>query len=188
MAPWLGFRPEPIASNRFGSEIAPRAISARNLGYQTRRTDMTKEKAKGLVQKVDKREKRDGSGSFWIATIGGVEFMFFEPKIQEFLDQEIEIEYYVSSGGKFIGNFPGSAKPSSGGGFRKGSPEDLKFRKIDAKIRVKTMCLAYGKDLALAYIQKEDVPPEKAWTIIEFFSNNMLRTVERNIKELEDIK
>lgn len=150
---------------------------------------MTKEKAKGVVQKIDKREKKDGSGSYWIVTIGGVEFMFFDAKIADKLDEEVEIEYFVSSQGRFIGNFPGSERPQ-GGGFRKGSPEDLKFRKIDAKIRTKTMCLAYAKDIAIAYIRRnsEDVTPEKAWTIIEYLSNHMLRTVERNIKELEDIK
>jgi len=148
---------------------------------------MVKEKAKGVVTKVDKKTKKDGSGSFYIVTIGGVEMLFFDSKIEGMIDQEVEVEYSISSNGKFIGSFSGASRPSGGGAppRRGSSPEELKLKAIDMKLRTKTMIFSYAKDIATSIHGHDPVQKDVFWITMDYFITRMLEKCANNIKELE---
>ena len=143
------------------------------------------EKAKGTVTNIEKKTSAAGKDYFF-ATIGGVKFLFFDTKIADCQGKEIEIEYTTKTdekGTTFFGNFPGQAKTASP--IKRGlSPEELKFKAIDAKLRTKTMCFSYGKDAA-NHLCSEGTPKEEYWATMEYLITNMLKMVSGNIKELE---
>jgi hypothetical protein len=144
------------------------------------------EKAKGIVTHVEKKTSAAGKDYFF-ATIGQVKFLFFDKKIEESLNKEIEIEYTTKvddKGTTFIGNFPGQAKSSSPAPRKGSSPEELKQKAIQTKISAKTMIFSYAKDAA-NHLHPEGTPKEKYWETMEFLINNMLAKVANNIKELE---
>ena len=144
------------------------------------------EKAKGIVSKIDKKTSAAGKDYFF-AHIGGVKFLFFDKKIEDFLDKEIEIEYTIKEDDKgttFFGNFPGQAK-TGGGAPRKGtSPEELKQKAIDMKLRTKTMCFSYAKDAA-NHLHPQGATKEEYWATMEYLIQKMLEKCAGNIKELE---
>ncbi len=144
------------------------------------------EKAKGLVTSIEKKTSAAGKDYFF-ATIGGVKFLFFDKKIEECKDKEIEIEYTTKQDDKgttFFGNFPGQAKSSGGGAPRaRTSPEELKQKAIDMKLRTKTMCIAYAKDGA-NHLHPQGASKEEYWATMDFLINKMLEKCAGNIKEL----
>lgn len=146
------------------------------------------EKAKGMVTAVEKKTSAAGKDYFF-ATIGGVKFLFFDSKIQEKLNQEIEIEYTTKvddKGTTFFGNFPGEAKPQGGSPRKGSSPAELKQKAIDMKLRTKTMIFSYAKDLVLAnHHTQSQVDPEAICKEMDIYINHMLKLVANNIKELE---
>jgi len=142
------------------------------------------ENAKGIVTKIDKKTSAAGKDYFF-ATIGGVKFLFFDKKIEDFLDKEIEIEYTEkmdAKGTTFFGNFPGAAK--TGGTPKRGSsPEELKQKAIDMKLRTKTMCYSYAKDAA-SHLHPQGTSKEEYWATMDFLIQKMLEKCAGNIKEL----
>jgi hypothetical protein len=143
------------------------------------------EKAKGVVTAVEKKTSAAGKDYFF-ATIGQVKFLFFDSKIQEKLNQEIEIEYTTKvddKGTTFFGNFPGQAKTSSPAPRKVSSPEELKQKAIDMKLRTKTMCMSYAKDGAI-HLTHDTVTMEEYWRIQEYLFNKQLEKFSNNIKEL----
>lgn len=147
------------------------------------------EKANGIVTKIEKKTSQAGKDYFF-ATIGGVRFLFFDKKIEECQDKEIEIEYTEKTNEKgttFIGNFPGATKTGSGALKRGLSPEELHFKKIDAKLRTKTMVMSYAKDLWIANHKQNEMgtEPEASCKEMDVYIKYMLGLVAGNIKELE---
>lgn len=148
------------------------------------------EKAKGVCTKIEKKTSAAGKDYFF-ATIGGVKMLFFDKKIEEYLNKEIEVEYTIKTdekGTTFFGNFPGQAKSGGGAPKRGVSPEELHFKKIDAKIRTKTMIFSYAKDLVIANGfsgDKAAIPPDAICKEMDVYINFMLGKVANNIKELE---
>ena len=143
------------------------------------------EKAKGIVEKIEKKESKAGKDYFF-ATIGGVKFLFFDKKIEDMLDKEIEIEYTEKTDDKgttFFGNFPGQAKTGGAPMKRGASPEELKQKAIDMKLRTKTMCFSYGKDAA-SHLHPQGTPKEEYWATMDFLITKMLEKCAGNIKEL----
>jgi hypothetical protein len=143
------------------------------------------EKAKGVVTHVEKKTSAAGKDYFF-ATIGQVKFLFFDSKIQEKLNQEIEIEYTTKvddKGTTFFGNFPGQAKTSSPAPRKGSSPEELKQKAIDMKLRTKTMCFSYGKDAA-NHLHPQGTTKEEYWATMDFLITRMLEKCAGNIKEL----
>jgi hypothetical protein len=146
------------------------------------------EKAKGVVTAVDEKISAKNK-PYWFATIGGVKMLFFDARIKDCLNKEIEVEYDAKvddKGTTFIASFPGTAK--SGGGMKRGpSPEELKFKAIDAKLRTKTMIFSYAKDLVIANHAKDtDYTPAKTCEELDVYINHLLNKVANNIKELEE--
>ena len=146
------------------------------------------EKAKGVVSKIDKRTSKAGK-DYYFATIGGVDFLFFDSKILDYLDKEIEIEYTQKTDDKgttFFGNFPGQAKTGGGAPKRGSSPEELKQKAIDMKLRTKTMIFSYAKDLVIENKASSGVrrDPTEITAEMDVYIQYMLKLVANNIKEL----
>lgn len=147
------------------------------------------EKAKGLVTAVEEKMSAKNKPYFF-ATIGGVRMLFFDAKIKDCLNTEIEVEYTVKTDDKgttFMGSFPGAAKSSGGAPPKRWtSPEELKFKAIDAKLRTKTMIFSYAKDLTIANFEKDSVRSSDAiCKEMDVYITFMLNKVANNIKELE---
>ena len=147
------------------------------------------EKAKGIVTKIEKKTTAAGK-ELTFATIGGVRFMFWDKKIADYQDKEVEIEYTTETneyGTTFKGNFPGQAKTGGAPMKRGASPEELKQKAIDMKLRTKTMCFSYGKDLVIAFNRPEALPrtPEEIIKEMDVYIKYMLGLVAGNIRELE---
>ena len=149
------------------------------------------EKAKGIVTKIEKFTSKAGK-DYYFATIGGVRMLFFDSKIADYQDKEIEVEYTEKTDDKgttFMGNFPGQAKTGGAPMKRGSSPEELKQKAIDMKLRTKTMIFSYAKDLVIAF--KHGPTGDKAMTAEEItkemdvYIQHMLKLVAGNIKELE---
>ena len=147
------------------------------------------EKAKGIVEKIDKKTSAAGKDYFF-ATIGGVKFLFFDKKIEDTLNTEIEIEYTTKTDDKgttFFGNFPGQAKTGGAPVKRGASPEELKQKAIDMKLRTKTMVMSYAKDLVIANRLGPEVISVTADDIckeMDVYIQYMLKLVAGNIREL----
>ena len=147
------------------------------------------EKAKGVVTSVKKFTSKKGN-DYWRAIIGEVEFLFFDSKIADCEGQEIEIEYTIKTddrGTTYSGNFPGSGRPTGGGFQKKGtSPEELKQKSIDMKLRTKTMIFSYAKDLVISnHGDSGSRIPESVTAEMDVYIQHMLKLVAGNIKELE---
>lgn len=146
-----------------------------------------KEKAKGVCTAIEKKTSAAGK-DYYFATIGGVKMLFFDSKIMEFKDKEIEVEYTVKTdekGTTFFGTFPGQSKSSSAAPRRGTAPEELKQKAIDMKLRTKTMIFSYAKDMVIS--GRAGKPFTAAEVIPEFmeYIKTMLTDVANNIKELE---
>jgi hypothetical protein len=147
------------------------------------------EKAKGIVTEIVTKTAKSGK-DYWFVTIGGVKMLFFDSKITEFLDKEIEVEYDIKTDDKgttFMGRIPGSSKPSGGAPPKRGtSPEELKQKAIDMKLRTKTMIFAYAKDIVIAnHAQRQlGYDPEALVKEMDVYIKYMLGLVNNNIKEL----
>jgi len=149
------------------------------------------EKAKGIVTKIEKFTSKAGK-DYYFATIGGVRMLFFDSKIADYQDKEIEVEYTEKTDDKgttFMGNFPGQAKTGGAPMKRGSSPEELKQKAIDMKLRTKTMIFSYAKDLTIA----NQPPggnghpprlPEEACKEMDVYIQHMLKLVAGNIREL----
>lgn len=146
------------------------------------------EKAKGIVTSVEKKVSAAGKDYFF-AIIGGVKFLFFDKKIEECKDKEIEVEYTIKTDDKgttFFGNFPGQAKSGGGAPRRGSSPEELRQKAIDMKLRTKTMIFSYAKDLVIARKAGLDALNAEGICIeLDIYIKHMLNLVAGNIKELE---
>jgi len=149
------------------------------------------EKAKGIVTQITEKTSAAGK-NYYFATIGGVKFLFFDSKIKDYLDKEVEIEYTEKNDDKgttFFGNFPGAARSGGGGAPKRGSsPEELKQKAIDMKLRTKTMIFSYAKDLVIANRLGPEVISVTADDIckeMDVYIQYMLKLVSNNIKELE---
>jgi hypothetical protein len=146
------------------------------------------EKAKGIVTEIVTKTAKSGK-DYWFVTIGGVKMLFFDSKITEFLDKEIEVEYDIKTDDKgttFMGRIPGSSKPSGGAPPKRGtSPEELKQKAIDMKLRTKTMVFSYGKDAA-SHLHPQGTPKEEYWATMDFLITKMLEKCAGNIAELKD--
>uniref|UniRef100_A0A6M3J0N8 Uncharacterized protein n=1 Tax=viral metagenome TaxID=1070528 RepID=A0A6M3J0N8_9ZZZZ len=149
------------------------------------------EKAKGIVTLIEKKTSAAGK-EYFFATIGGVRMLFFDKKIEDCIDKEIEVEYTEKKDEKgitYFGNFPGQAKTGGAPMKRGSSPEELKQKAIDMKLRTKTMIFSYAKDLVIAF--KHGPTGDKAMTAEEItkemdvYITFMLNKVANNIKELE---
>jgi hypothetical protein len=146
------------------------------------------EKAKGVVTKIVPKESKAGK-KYWFVTIGDVEFLFFDAKIVDFDQKEIEVEYTIKNdekGTTFFGNFPGVQRTAGGGTppKRGASPEELKQKAIDMKLRTKTMCYSYAKDAA-NHLHPQVASKEEYWATMDFLIQKMLEKVAGNIKELD---
>ena len=147
------------------------------------------EKAKGLVESVEKKASAAGK-EYFFAVIGGVRMLFFDSKIQDMLNKEIEVEYETKTdekGTTFFGRFPGSAPKTGGAPKRGSSPEELKQKAIDMKLRTKTMVMSYAKDLWIANHKQNEMgcDPKEICAEMDIYINHMLGKVAGNIKELE---
>ena len=143
------------------------------------------EKAKGIVTKIEKFTSKAGK-DYYFATIGGVRMLFFDSKIADYQDKEIEVEYTEKTDDKgttFMGNFPGQAKTGGAPMKRGSSPEELKQKAIDMKLRTKTMCFSYGKDAA-NHLHPQGASKEEYWVTMDFLITKMLEKCAGNIKEL----
>jgi hypothetical protein len=152
------------------------------------------EKAKGIVTEIVTKTAKSGK-DYWFVTIGGVKMLFFDSKITEFLDKEIEVEYDIKTDDKgttFMGRIPGSSKPSGGAPPKRGtSPEELKQKAIDMKLRTKSFILSYAKDLVVARrkevgISADGNTPEDIVKEMDVYIKYMLGLVAGNIAELKD--
>ena len=145
------------------------------------------EKAKGIVTQIEKKTSQAGKDYFFV-TIGGIRFLFFDKKIEDCLDKEIEVEYTTKTDDKgttFFGNFPGAAKTGGGSPMKRGSsPEELKQKAIDMKLRTKTMCFSYAKDAA-NHLHPQGMTKEEYWATMDFLIGKMLEKCAGNIRELE---
>jgi hypothetical protein len=148
------------------------------------------EKAKGVVTKIVPKESKAGK-KYWFVTIGGVEFLFFDAKIVDFDQKEIEVEYTIKTdekGTTFFGNFPGVQRTAGGGAppKRGTSPEELKQKAIDMKLRTKTMVMSYAKDLVISRNGGAlTLNPDEVVKEMDVYIQYMLNKVAGNIKELD---
>jgi hypothetical protein len=140
------------------------------------------EKAKGEVTEIKEIPKKDGSGSFYAIKIGGVEMLFFDSKIKDYLHKEVEVEYYLKND-KYFGSFPGAK--SGGAPLKRGtSPEELKLKAIDIKVRTKAMLMSYAKDSAMHCLPAGTKEETFGKTMIYFF-NEMVEKFKNNMEELK---
>jgi hypothetical protein len=147
------------------------------------------EKAKGLCTKIEKKTSAAGK-DYYFATVGGVRLLIFDKKIEDYQDKEVELEYTIKTDDKgttFMANFPGAAKTGGGSAPRKGTtPEELKQKAIDMKLRTKTMVFSYAKDIVLANCDPRGTrDPEAICKEMDVYIKYMLGLVAGNIKELE---
>jgi len=104
---------------------------------------------KVFVESVLEKQKRDGSGSFFVCAmdVNGAtkEVTVYDARIKDYKQKELELDLKE---GKFglIGNFPGSGGQQKQWQTRAKSPEELKLERY----KLRGMILAYAKDLQVA--------------------------------------
>ena len=147
------------------------------------------EKAKGLCTKIEKKTNAAGK-DYYFATVGGVRMLIFDKKIEDYQDKEVELEYTIKTDDKgttFMANFPGAVKSAGGGAPRRGTtPEELKQKAVDMKLRTKTMIFSYAKDLVLHREGAKLLNPEEICKEMDVYIQHMLKLVAGNIAELKD--
>jgi hypothetical protein len=147
------------------------------------------EKAKGLCTKIEKKTSAAGK-DYYFATVGGVRMLIFDNKIEDYQDKEVELEYTIKTDDKgttFMANFPGAAKTGGGAPPKRGtSPEELKQKAIDMKLRTKTMVMSYAKDLVISRNGGAlTLNPDEVVKEMDVYIQYMLNKVAGNIKELD---
>ena len=140
-------------------------------------------KAKGVIEVVLEKKKKDGATPYWVIIIEGNEYYDSKGNFKDKKGQEVEYEFSPSDDGKinFINPVGGGYK---GGGSRGKSPEELSLQKS-------SFAMAYAKDMvtsiiaAHSHLLKELPPGMKQLEFLDFLTDAATKMILRAADEFK---